>query len=109
MKFKILALATASLVAVSVPSAAQVSHPKFGNWGYDATAMDASVKPGDDFFAYVNGAWDKRTEIAPDRVAAGVDVTLTDEAEQQVRDIVERLARDPAKAGPGGQRVGDLY
>ena len=82
---------------------------KFGTWGYDATSMDASVKPGDDFFKYVNGGWDKRTQIAQDRTSAGVDVVLTDEAEQQVRDIVERLAKDPAKAGPGGQRVGDLY
>ncbi len=87
---------------------------KFGTWGYDATSMDRSVKPGDDFFSYVNGGWAKRTQIAPDRTAAGVDVVLTDEAEQQVKEIVEGLARNP-KAGPngkegaGGQRVGNLY
>jgi putative endopeptidase len=82
---------------------------KFGTWGYDAASMDASVKPGDDFFKYVNGSWYKRTTIAPDKTSAGVDVVLSDEAERQVREIVERLAKDPAKAGPGGQRVGDLY
>jgi hypothetical protein len=37
----------ASLLA-SVPTLAAT--PKFGTWGYDATAMDAAVKPGDDFF-----------------------------------------------------------
>jgi endothelin-converting enzyme/putative endopeptidase len=83
--------------------------PRFGTWGYDKTAMDASVKPGDDFFSYVNGAWFKRTQIAPDRTSAGVGVVLTDEAEQQVHDIVERLAKDPGKEGAAGQRIGDFY
>ena len=62
MKIKMLALATASLLA-TVSIAADAA-PKFGSWGYDATAMDSSVKPGDDFFDYVNGSWFKRTEIA---------------------------------------------
>lgn len=82
---------------------------KFGTWGYDATSMDAAVKPGDDFFKYVNGGWYKRTEIASDRFSAGVDVVLMDQAERDVRKIVEDLAKDPTKAGPGGQRVGDFY
>jgi predicted metalloendopeptidase len=29
--------------------------------------MDRSVKPGDNFFEYANGAWVQRTEIPPDR------------------------------------------
>ena len=109
MKFKILALATASLVAVSVPSAAQVSHPKFGNWGYDATAMDSSVKPGDDFFAYVNGAWDKRTQIAADRTFAGIDSALNDQIDVDVHSIVEDMAKNPTANGQIGQQIGDLY
>ena len=75
MKFRILALATASLVAVSVPLSAQPSKPLYGDWGYDPSAMDRSVKPGDDFWAYVNGAWDKNTQIAADRASAGPFVT----------------------------------
>jgi putative endopeptidase len=27
----------------------------FGTWGVDLSAMDKSVKPGDDFFRYVYG------------------------------------------------------
>ena len=113
MKLKTIILASAAaaaIVGLAQPvGAASPGKAKFGTWGYDASAMDASVKPGDDFFAYVNGGWAKRAQIAADRGSAGVDVVLTDEAEQQVRDIVERLARDSAKAGPGGQRAGDLY
>ncbi|CAN5556114.1 M13 family peptidase [soil metagenome] len=112
MTFKQMALA--SVAAVMVLGAPQMglaaeAKPKFGIWGYDPSFMDASVKPGDDFFRYVNGSWLKRTEIAPDRTAAGVDVTLADEAEVQVRAIVEDLAKDPKTADPGGQRIGDFY
>jgi predicted metalloendopeptidase len=35
--------------------------------GIDAAGMDTAVKPGDDFFAYANGAWDKAAEIPTDR------------------------------------------
>ena len=81
--------------------AAGAGKAKFGTWGYDATSMDASVKPGDDFFKYVNGGWDKRTQIAPDRISAGVDVVLADQAERDVHKIVEDLAKDPGQGRPG--------
>ena len=83
--------------------------PRFGTWGYDKSAMDAAVKPGDDFFNYVNGAWAKRANIAPDRTYVGIDSVLNDRIERDVRAIVEDMARDPAKAGSAGAKVGDYY
>ena len=32
----------------------------------DANSRDSSVKPGDDFFLFANGAWIKQTEIPPE-------------------------------------------
>jgi endothelin-converting enzyme/putative endopeptidase len=46
--------------------------PRYGTFGIDQTAFDVSVTPGDDFWAYVNGGWEKRTEIPPDRPAIGI-------------------------------------
>jgi putative endopeptidase len=89
--------------------AAAAAKPRFGDFGLDLTAMDRSVKPGDSFWHFVNGNWDKSTEIAADRTSAGVGVLLVDEAETQVRAIVEDLARDPAKSGAVGRQVGDFY
>jgi len=108
MKFKILTLASASLIAVALPAWAQTAKPVYGDWGYDSSAMDKSVKPGDDFWAYVNGTWNKNTQIAPDRAAAGPFVTLSDQAENDVRNIVEKLASDPNRDHLG-QQVGDYY
>ena len=93
MKFKMLALATASLVAVAMPVSA--AKPVYGDWGYNPAAMDSSVKPGDDFWAYVNGTWDKTTEIAPDRRSAGPFVSSRIRSRSDVRSIVEKLATNP--------------
>ena len=106
MKIRMLALATASLLAVSAPLFA--AKPVYGDWGYNPAAMDKSVKPGDDFWAYVNGNWDKNTKIAADRASAGPFVTLSDGAERDVRQIVEQLASDPNRDHLG-QQIGDYY
>lgn len=90
------------------PPAAGAS-PRYGAWGIDLSAMDRTVKPGDSFWHFVNGTWDKRAEIAADRSSAGLGVLLVDEAERQVRAIIEDLARDPAASGKIGQQIGDFY
>ena len=36
--------------ALAFTSPAFSAKPLYGSWGYDATAMDTAVKPGDDFF-----------------------------------------------------------
>ena len=108
MKFKMLSLATASLLAVCVPASVDAAKPVYGDWGYDTSAMDRSVKPGDDFWAYVNGSWDKKTQIAADRASAGPFVTLSDDAERDVRQIVESLGNSQNR-DLLSQQVGDYY
>jgi putative endopeptidase len=95
--------------AVHVAEAPANAKPRYGDFGLDLTAMDRSVKPGDSFWHFVNGNWDKSNEIAADRTSAGVGVLLVDEAEKQVRAIVEDLARNPAASGQTGQQLGDFY
>ena len=101
MNFKMLALASAGLFAIAAPSFA--AKPVYGSWGYEPSAMDKSVKPGDDFWAYVNGAWDTRAQIAADRTSAGFGVKLTDEAEVNVRKILDEMAKNPAQFGAQGK------
>jgi putative endopeptidase len=101
----ITAAAPAFVLAQTAPATA--AHPRYGDWGVDPRDMEVGVKPGDDFFRYVNGSWLDRTPIAPDRTMAGVDVVLTDEAEAQVRAIAEGEARNPDS--PAGRQIGALY
>jgi len=105
---KLLLLAAASALAIT-PAVARDGKPTFSPWGVDLTAMDSTVKPGDDFFDYVNGAWAKRTEIAADRTFVGIDSVLNDQIDKDVRAIVEDMAKDPAGSGLIGQQIGDFY
>ncbi|WP_206363519.1 M13 family metallopeptidase [Sphingomonas crocodyli] len=110
MKINRLLLAASAMALLASPlHALTTAKPRFGTFGVDLTAIDKAVKPGDDFWTYVNGAWDKRTPIAADRTSAGVSVLLVDEAEAQVKAIVEDLAKNPASAGKSGQQIGDFY
>ena len=101
-------LLAAAVIAISVPALAQAK-PTYGSWGYDPAAMDAAVKPGDDFFGFVNGSWAKRTDIAPDRTFVGIDSVLNDQTDKNVRAIVEDMAANPSQSGVIGQQVGDFY
>jgi putative endopeptidase len=79
-----LAIAAPSLAQTPAPATASgtaQAGPRYGTFGVDLTAEDTSVKPGDDFWTFANGNWDKRTQIAADRTSAGYMVTLADQAE----------------------------
>ncbi len=71
----------------------------WGDWGVDTSVIDPSVKPGDDFNAYVNGQWLKTFEIPADRSRYGAFTLLAEKSEQRVKLIIEELAAakpDPA-------------
>jgi putative endopeptidase len=69
--------------------AASLASPKYGTWGFDATGMDLSVKPGDDFFRYANGKWADRTEIPSDRTRYGNFDKLAELSENRLHAILE--------------------
>ena len=79
--------------------------------GIDTTQFDPSIRPQDDLFRHVNGPWLKSAEIPSDRATAGAFMTLYDEAEAKVREIVEAAgAASDAGTGDDEQRkIGDLY
>lgn len=75
--------------------------------GIDVTQFDPEIRAQDDLFRHVNGPWLRETQIKPDRATAGAFVTLLDEAELKVRQIIEAAADQP---GDDEQRkIGDLY
>ena len=77
--------------------------------GIDLDNMDTSVDPGDDFYRYVNGQWLETTPIPPDKSNYGAFTVLADEAEENLRQIVEEAAEADAPHGSDTQKVGDFY
>ena len=105
-------LRTSAIVAlaVAVPTiAAPAAKTVYGDFGVDLSARDPAVKPGDDFWAYANGGWDKTTEIPADKASTGAFVLLRDASEANVRTILDDMAANPAKYGATGKQVGDFY
>ncbi|GAA4747138.1 M13 family metallopeptidase [Nocardioides endophyticus] len=77
--------------------------------------MDVAIRPQDDLFGHVNGRWLDETEIPSDRSSWGPFVQLADIAEDQVRTIIEDLARVVAEGAEGvaidedARKIGDLF
>jgi endothelin-converting enzyme/putative endopeptidase len=77
--------------------------------GIVAANMDSSVKPGDDFSQYTNGAWITRTEIPPDRSNVNVFSILADLSNKRTVGLIEETARADAPAGTNSRKIADLY
>lgn len=71
--------------------------------------MDKSIRPGDDFFSYVNGVWVEETEIPKDRASYGGFTILREESQENVKAIIEESATGDFAKGTDEQKVGDLY
>src|SRR5688572_6723830 len=78
--------------------------------GLDPEAVDRNVRPQDDLFHHVNGAWLARTEIPADKASYGAFDILFDKAQADLRTIVEDAGRSTSKApGSEAQKIGDFY
>lgn len=76
----------------------------------DLANMDLNVKPGDDFFRYVNGTWMKNNEIPPEYSQYGAFTILYENNQVQLRTLVEEVsAKKDAKNGSVSQKIRDLY
>ncbi|MEH6569288.1 MAG: M13 family metallopeptidase [Halioglobus sp.] len=77
--------------------------------GVDLVNMDTAVRPGDDFFHFVNGGWLAKNEIPADKSRDGSFERLREEADADVRQIIERAASGDTTHDTPQQRIGLLY
>jgi putative endopeptidase len=103
-----LALVACSRAPENPGIVAPAPHAAIGAWGVDLANMDLSIKPGDDFYKYVNGRWLSSNQIPPDRSLWGSFVQLAAKTEAQVHDILEALSPQ-APAGSPEQKARDFY
>jgi putative endopeptidase len=90
--------------------AAPITAERYGTWGFDLQGMDRTVKPGDDFFKYVNGAWLAKTQIPADKTAYGAFAVLGDLSEARVHALLDKWAADKSlKAGSDEAKVAAVY
>ena len=77
--------------------------------GISLSNIDHSVRPQDDLYQHVNGAWLNSTTIPDDRPLEGTFTALRDGAELAVKAIIEEAAAKGESATGVEQKVGGLY
>src|SRR4051794_9325596 len=94
--------------STTAPAAPSTTAQRYGTWGVDLEGMDRTIKPGDDFFKYVNGKWAATTQIPADKTGYGAFAVLGDLSEARIHALLDRWAADKslnpaaeeAKVGP---------
>jgi predicted metalloendopeptidase len=75
--------------------------------------MERTVRPGDDFYQYANGAWLKHTEIPADRGVTSPALPVVDETDKRVADLITEAAKSGSaggeKAREKSRKIADLY
>jgi putative endopeptidase len=111
-----LSLAFAAPVSFGADSAAAASAnapvasaPAGAESGLDKSGMDPAVRPQDDLFLAMNGAWVKKTEIPADKASWGTFYLLRELSDTRVKGIIEDLASRPQAAGTINAKIGDFY
>jgi putative endopeptidase len=109
---RICAAALAVVAGASAAAGAPASNPaqpQLGGFGIEMASMDKSVKPGDDFYRYVNGHWLATQKIPADRSTWGSFDVLEVQAEVDVKAIIEAVVAAHAAVGTAEQKIGDFY
>jgi len=77
--------------------------------GLERQYFDASVRPQDDLYQYVNGKWLATAEIPADKGRYDQFTKVFDDVQVQLRSVVEGLQQAVDAADPDQQKIADLY
>jgi putative endopeptidase len=95
--------AVSAQTAGPAPVAATSAKPQYGSFGFDTSGMNRSIAPGDDFFGYANGTWDRNTTIPADKARYGMFNVLDDLSKERTRGIIEEQTKNP------NSKIGNAY
>src|SRR5687768_4047614 len=108
LRFCLFALCFTAAACIRPAEAPAPSTPPVS--GIDPESFDRNVRPQDDLFHHVNGAWLATTDIPADKATYGAFDILFDKAQADLRAIVEDAAKSAAKTpGSDPQKIGDFY
>ncbi len=73
------------------------------------TGIDASKKPGDDFFMYANGIWYDTARIPASQTGVGSYSFMNYPQRIRLQAILDSISKSDSPAGSIEQKVGDFY
>lgn len=75
----------------------------------DVAGLSSTIKPGDNFFMYVNGTWYDTAKIADDQAGVGSYSFLNIPQKVLLQNILEEVAAGKHPQGSDEQKAGDFY
>jgi len=109
MKTQLLALAAmlslAGIYSCNMGGSSETPPRKF----IETANMDSSVKPGDNFFMFVNGKWVKTAVIPSTESGIGSFLDVYNVTKEHLHGILDSVAKGGFDKGSIEQKVGDLY
>lgn len=94
-----------SMVFLIVGIAANAQERRF----VDVAGFDPQVKPGDNFFRYVNGRWYDTVKIANDQSGVGSYSFMNIPQKKLLQNILDSVSKAKNTKGSIEQQVGDFY
>lgn len=75
----------------------------------DISGIDSSIKPGDNFFRYVNHTWYDSAQIPPSQAGVGAYMFMNYPQRLRLQGILDSVSKANNKAGSIEQKLGDFY
>ncbi|OOQ59871.1 peptidase M13 [Mucilaginibacter pedocola] len=75
----------------------------------DVAGLDSSIKPGDNFFRFVNGRWYDTVKIDADQAGVGSYSFLNIPQKRLLQNILDSVSKTKNAPGSIDQKVGDFY
>lgn len=73
------------------------------------TGIDSTLRPGDDFFRYVNGKWYDSVQIPASQAGVGVYMFMNYPQRMRLQGILDSISQSKNQGGTIAQKVGDFY
>src|SRR5438552_14878566 len=75
----------------------------------DIQGIDSSIKPGDNFFLYVNRKWYDTVQIPPSQAGVGAYMFMNYPQRLRLQAILDSVSKANNTAGSIEQKIGDFY
>ncbi len=108
-KYTVFSLLAALAVTGYVGCKSDEKPPETNRKFIETAYFDSTVKPGDNFFMFVNGGWLKTAEIPSTESGIGAFLDLRNKTREALKGLLEDAAKSNAAKGSLEQKVGDFY
>ncbi|MDD4776778.1 MAG: M13 family metallopeptidase [Fermentimonas sp.] len=75
----------------------------------DVSDMDTTANPGESFYQYATGGWQKANPIPDEYARYGSFDKLREENQHQIQELIQELGTKEYVEGTNAQKVGDMY